>query len=95
MKEITINGRELAIGFDGASQGFRMTVWEWDGREWNAVPNYDGVLCILSTHFDALCGLASELWGESVHGETLAQLLNVPLISYDDEDEEEEEEWNA
>ena len=92
MQEITINGRELAIGFDGASQGFRFTAWEYDGREWNTLPHYDGVLCILMTQFDALCGLASELWQDASQGETLAELLGVPLVSYDDE--EEQEEWN-
>jgi hypothetical protein len=92
MQEITINGSELAIGFDGASQGFRMTVWEWDGREWNTLPHFDNVLCLLDTHFDALCALASELWQDASQGETLAELLGVPLVSYDDE--EEQEEWN-
>ena len=86
MQEVTINGRELAVGFDYASQGFRMTAWEYDGREWNAVPDYDNVLCILMTQFDALCGLASTLWEDASQGETLAQKLGIEMRSVDDAD---------
>lgn len=84
MKEMTIKGRELAVEFDHASQGFRLTAMEYDGNEWQTIPNYDGALFIGSTYFEALCHLSSDLFDEAVHAETMAQLLEIPMITSDD-----------
>jgi hypothetical protein len=89
MQDITIRGRELSIEFGHASQGHRLTVMEYDGDEWQTLPEYDYVLCLGATYFDSLCNLASDLFDDASVGETLAEELGVPLISYDDEDLEE------
>lgn len=88
MQDITVNGRELSIGFDSAMQGFRMTVWVWDGVEGEILEGYHGTLCLMMTQFEALCDLASELFDDAVHGETMAELLDIPIQFFDDERED-------
>lgn len=86
MKDITIQGRELAVDFEWSQQGHRLTVMEWDGTDWQTLPNYNGVLCILSTQFESLCGVASELFDEAVWAEEMAHKLGIPVRFYDDAD---------
>lgn len=85
MKDIIINGRELAIEFEWASQGHRLTVMEYDGDDWQTLPEYNGVLCIGYTQFESLCNLASDLFDDASIGETLAELLDVPIVFEDDD----------
>ena len=87
MQDIKVNGKELAIEFEWASQGHRLTAMEWDGDDWVTLPNYNGVLCIMSTHFESLCGLASELFDEAVWAEEMAQQLGIEMRFYDDDDD--------
>ena len=87
MKDITVNGRELAVEFEWASQGHSLTVMEWDGSDWQTLPHYNGVHCLLMTQFEALCGLASDLFDEAVWAEDMAEQLGIPMRFYDDEDE--------
>ena len=87
MDDITVNGRELAVEFEWAQQGFRLTAMEWnpDDECWDNLPGYDRVLCIMSTQFEALCGLASDLFDEAVWAEDMAEQLGIPMRFYDDE----------
>ena len=80
MKDITIKGREFAIEFEWASQGFRLMAMEWNGSEWETIPNYDGRTLMLGyTHFEALCLLSSDLFDEAVYGEDFATALEIPI----------------
>ena len=85
MQCITVNGRELAIGFDFASQGFRMTAWEYINEEWQDIDGYRDVLCLMQTQFEALCGLASELFDDAVWAESMALKLDIPIVFSDDD----------
>lgn len=87
MKDITINGREFALEFEHASQGHRFTAMEWDGDTWQTLPDYNGVLCLMSTHFETLCGFASDVLGDSVYAEDIALAMEIPFAFYDDEEE--------
>lgn len=80
---IYYKSKTLDISFDHLSNGTRVWVFEWDEetREWEKVSSD---LHILVTDFEALCNVASELFGEAVEGEALAQLLDVPMRSSDD-----------
>jgi hypothetical protein len=84
MKSITINGREFTIEFSQASQGHCISVMEWDGDDWQTLPDYNGVLCLMQTQFETLCNLSSDLFGEAVWGEVFALELDVPMITGDD-----------
>jgi hypothetical protein len=86
MQDVKINGREFAVEFEWASQGHRLTAMEWDGDEWQTLPNYNGVLCLGQTHFESLCGLSSDLFNEAVFGEDFAEQLGIPMIFGDDDD---------
>lgn len=86
---ITVQNREFDVRFEWASQGHRLTVMEWDGHNWDYVPGYNGVLCLLQTHFESLCNLSSDLFDEAVYGEDFALALNVPMIFSDDDTESE------
>jgi hypothetical protein len=86
--ELTIGGRELDIEFTDHHQGFRMFVTEWDGAAWVDLPGFDGLLYILQTRFEALCGLSNELFDEAVHAETMAEALGIPIVWHDDEQAE-------
>lgn len=86
MKDITIQGRELAVEFEWAAQGHRLTCMEYDGSEWQVLPNWNGTLCILQTEFESLASLSSDLFEDAVHAETLAELLDVEMRFYDDAD---------
>jgi hypothetical protein len=86
MQDVKINGREFAVEFEWAKQGHRLTAMEWDGDEWQTLPNYNGVLCLGQTHFESLCNLSSDLFDEAVHGETFALALRVPMITSDESD---------
>jgi len=83
---VNVEGRELDIEFTYASQGYRIWVTEWDGQDWQEIPSHYGIMCILMTQFDALCSLSSELFDEAVHGETMAEQLNVEMRFYDDDE---------
>lgn len=87
MQDIKVNGKELAIEFEWASQGHRLTVMEWDGDNWETLPNYRGVLCIMSTQFESLCGVASDLFEEAVWAEEMAQQLGIEMRFYDEEED--------
>ena len=87
MQDITVKDRELAIEFEWASQGHSLTVMEWDGDNWETLPNYNGVLCIMATQFESLCGLASDLFDEAVWAEEMAQKLGIEMRFYDEEDD--------
>jgi hypothetical protein len=87
-RELTIGGRLLDIEFTNHHQGFRMYVTEYDGAAWVDLPGFDGLLYILQTRFEALCGLSSELFDEAVHAETMAEALGIPMAFYDDEQAE-------
>ena len=89
MQDVTVKGREFAVEFEWASQGHRLTVMEWDGDEWQTLPDYNGVLCLLQTQFESLCNLSSDLFDEAVYGEDFALALNVPMIFGDDDFESE------
>jgi hypothetical protein len=86
MHDITVNGRELAIEFEWASQGHRLTAMEWDGSEWQTVPDYNGVLCLMQTPFESLCNLASDLFDEAAWAEDLAAKLQIPMTFFGEED---------
>ena len=86
MQDVTINGRELAIEFEWASQGHRLTAMEWDGDEWQTIPGYDGVLCLGNTYFESLCNLSSDLFDEAVFAEDMALALEIPITFEDDEE---------
>ena len=86
MKDITIQGRQLAIEFEWAAQGHRLTCMEWDGTDWQVLPNWRGTLCILQTEFESLASLSSDLFDEAVHAETMAEMLGVEFRFYDDAD---------
>ena len=79
-----IKGREFDIEFAPATQGFSMQVMEYTGGRWNVLADYDNTQFILSTHFEALCDLSSDLFEEAVHGESLAEQLNVEIRFWDD-----------
>ena len=86
MKDITIQGRELAIEFEWAAQGHRLTCMEWDGTDWQVLPNWNGTLCILQTEFESLASLSSDLFDEAVHAETMAQELDIEFRFWDEEE---------
>ena len=86
MKDITIQGRELAIEFEWAAQGHRLTCMEWDGTDWQVLPNWRGTLCILQTEFESLASLSSDLFDEAVHAETMAQELDIEFRFWDEEE---------
>lgn len=86
MKECEVNGRRLAIGIDKVHTGHRLTVWEYDGNNWQVFPDWNDVLCVMSTEFESLCDVASELFGEAVYAEDMAHKLDIPVRFYDDAD---------
>ena len=94
MQDVKVNGREFAVEFEHSSQGHRLTVMEWDGDEWQTLPNYNGALCLGATHFESLCNLSSYLFQDSVYGETFAELLGIPMRSSDDVKCERCDVWN-
>jgi hypothetical protein len=80
---INYNKRELEISFEHLTAGLRVWVFEWydNGAQWVLRSND---LYPLTTEFEALCSIASDLFGDSVHGESLAELLGVEMRSSDD-----------
>jgi hypothetical protein len=87
-------GKELNIEFDSTHNGLRVWVYEWDaGRNEWALLSKD--LYPLTTPFEALCGIASELYGESVEAEALAQKLGVEMRWSDDVQCEECKQWGG
>ena len=86
MKDITIQGRELAVEFEWAAQGHRLTCMEWDGTDWQVLPNWNRTLCILQTEFESLASLSSDLFDEAVHAETMAQELDIEFRFWDEEE---------
>ena len=83
-QEITYLDRTIELSFDWHTQGTKVNVWEYTGQEWkNLISN---TLYILQTDFEILCDVAAELFGESIHAETLAPMLGIPIRSYEDAD---------
>jgi hypothetical protein len=81
-KEITYQGRTLEIVFGYHNQGTRVWVNEWKDEKW--IHRIDGILHILETEFEILCDIAAELFGDTIHAESLAELLGVPYRFSDD-----------
>jgi hypothetical protein len=80
---INYNKRELDISFEHLNGGLRVWVFEWydNGAQWVLRSND---LHPLTTEFEALCSIASDLFGDSVEGEALAELLGVEMRSSDE-----------
>ncbi len=78
-QEITYLGRTLELSFDWHTQGTKVNVWEYTGKEWE--PLISNTLYILQTDFEILCEVAAEVFGESIHAETLAPMLGIPIRS--------------
>ena len=83
--EIEIRGRTLELELTRLTSGTRLWVMEYtQEQEWQTVSNY---LYPLQTDFEILCSFASEFFGESIEGETLAELMGVPFISYEEQEQ--------
>jgi hypothetical protein len=76
-------GKSLEIDFSYTPHGKRVRVAEYVSGDW--VTNSNS-LYPLSTEFECLTYVASDLFGESIHAEDLAHLLNIPIRFSDDAD---------
>ncbi len=79
---ITYQGKELDIELQHLNTGTRVYLSQWDGE--NLTHRIDGILHILQTDFEILCDIAAELFGDSIHAESLAELMGVPFRFSDD-----------
>jgi hypothetical protein len=83
-KEITYEGRTLEITLGHHHQGTKVWVDEWQNEKWNR--RIAGNLHILQTDFEILCDIAAELFGDTIHAETLAPMLGIPIRLSEDAD---------
>lgn len=81
--QITHKGKELDIEINSTPNGLRVWVWVWN-EETNNLDLFSNYLYPLTTPFEALCHIASDLYGEAVEGESLAHLLGIDMITSDD-----------
>ena len=79
---ITYQGKELDIELQHLNTGTRVYLSQWDGE--NLSHQIDGILHILQTDFEILCDIAAELFGESIHAESLAELMGIEIRFSDD-----------
>lgn len=86
--QIAINGIDLDIDIDYRYTGFRMTVEKYDGASgrWDTVQEFGGELRIMQTPYEALIDLASNLFDAPEAAETMAELLGVSIVFFDDEE---------
>jgi hypothetical protein len=84
---VKVRNKELEIEFDGSMQGFRMHAMEWDGSNWQNIDGFTwDIQRIGQTQFEALCDLASELFGCASDAEIIADQLGIPFRFSEDED---------
>jgi hypothetical protein len=81
---ITFKGQELTFEFmPTVSMGYRLAVWKWD-TETKDFLKVSECAYPLYTQFEILCTVASELGGETIDGEELAEKLGIPMRTSDD-----------
>lgn len=85
--QIKIYGIDLDIDIDYRYTGFRMTAQIYDLDGWQIVQEFGGELRLMQTPYEALVDLACNLFDAPEAAETMAELLGVPIVFFDDEEE--------
>jgi hypothetical protein len=79
---IEYQNREFDLEFRYHANGTGLSAYEvMPDLEFVKLSDY---LYPLQTEFEILCSFAAEQFGESVHGESLAELMGVEMITSDD-----------
>ena len=81
--EVRVRDTELSIDFTYTPSGKRATVYKLN-QETDSWDLFSNDLYPLTTEFEILCYLASDLWGDAVYGEDLALAMGVLMITSDD-----------